>query len=200
MDLRRNVITTTYRNNPLDWKALVKFLVVFVGIILITFISMIFIKPDFENVLHELGKQMPHTKNGMNTFIALFFNNAFRVSLIAFILALIPIPYLYFLNFGATAASIGFVYYLLLVLPKVSFLQVMVLTLPHGILETIGLGIVCIALAKINRVICRRIYRRKKDVSIKKTIIASFKTYILYAVPILLIAALIEALITPLLG
>ncbi len=132
------------------------------------------------------------------TFSLIFVNN---VKACIFIILLGIIPFIFypvialFIN-GAAIGAVGAIY--MASTPDANFLNFSLGILPHGVLE---IPAVLISFG-CGYLICMEITKKllsKGHISIKRVVFYALKTYVLVVIPLLLVAALIEANITPLL-
>lgn len=162
-----------------------------------------FVKSEqVDDILHQLGEAFE--ANGLSfglsaweTMVVLFFNNV-RVTFLAFVLGMIPlfIPYLFVI---INAAIIGLVA-MLVEFTGESVLEVMVLgILPHGITEISAILLGAAMGLSLNRHLWKKLRGKPTDVSFKALLLTGMKTFLLIALPLLAVSAIIEAYVTPLL-
>ncbi|MGE9213036.1 stage II sporulation protein M [Exiguobacterium aurantiacum] len=155
-----------------------------------------------DEILAQLGESfesqgLTFDSSARETMIALFVNNT-RVTLLAFLLGMIPlfIPYMFVV---INAAVIGLVAMLVGVAGE-SVIRVIVLgILPHGITEISAILLGAAMGLSLNRYIWKKLRGKKTDVTFKALFVAGVKTFLVIAVPLLAISAIIEAYVTPLL-
>lgn len=164
------------------------------------FLFRLFIAPDqIDEILAQLGdtfesRGLTFDSSAGETMIALFVNNT-RVTLFAFLLGIIPlfIPYVFVV---INAAVIG----LVAMLVGESVVRVIVLgILPHGITEISAILLGAAMGLSLNRHVWKKLRGKETDVTFKALFLAGMKTFVLIAVPLLAISAVIEAYVTPLL-
>lgn len=162
-----------------------------------------FIAPDqVDEILAQLGdtfesRGLTFDTSARETMIALFVNNT-RVTLFAFLLGMIPlfIPYVFVV---INAAVIGLVA-MLVGFAGESVVRVIVLgILPHGITEISAILLGATMGLSLNRYIWKKLRGKETDVTFKALFLAGLKTFVLIAVPLLALSAVIEAYVTPLL-
>ena len=155
-----------------------------------------------DEILAQLGESfesqgLTFDSSARETMIALFVNNT-RVTLLAFLLGMIPlfIPYMFVV---INAAVIGLVA-MLVGFAGESVIRVIVLgILPHGITEISAILLGAAMGLSLNRYIWKKLRGKKTDVTFKALFVAGVKTFLVIAVPLLAISAIIEAYVTPLL-
>jgi stage II sporulation protein M len=125
--------------------------------------------------------------------VAIFANNFSKTLLFAVLLGVmiaIP-PALFALLNGVIIGLVG-----RLTIEEKGLLFLMAGILPHGVFEIPALLLSCALGIEIGMTVCQKALGR--DVSLKDTMIACLKTYLKIVVPLLLVAALVEAYVTPL--
>ena len=155
-----------------------------------------------DEILAQLGESfesqgLTFDSSARETMIALFVNNT-RVTLLAFLLGMIPlfIPYVFVV---INAAVIGLVA-MLVGFAGESVIRVIVLgILPHGITEISAILLGAAMGLSLNRYIWKKLRGKETDVTFKALFVAGVKTFLVIAVPLLAISAIIEAYVTPLL-
>ena len=155
-----------------------------------------------DEILAQLGESfesqgLTFDSSARETMIALFVNNT-RVTLLAFLLGMIPlfIPYMFVV---INAAVIGLVA-MLVGFAGESVIRVIVLgIMPHGITEISAILLGAAMGLSLNRYIWKKLRGKKTDVTFKALFVAGVKTFLVIAVPLLAISAIIEAYVTPLL-
>lgn len=173
-------------------------------ILMIAFLITLLLHPDASNILNSAdAKKFGKQADSVDKFIQYVVNNGIKVPLQMFVFAFIPLPFLYFLPVAFTAALVGFTLYFPFsadLQGKLSFFEVMLGLLPHSLIEFAGFIIFSAVLYRLNILIRRNLFRR--DV-LKGQIGEQLKrcsiVYIL-SFSLLVIAAAIEAFITPLIG
>lgn len=197
-------------------KSLVKptiiFSIILVLFIIISYIVCRWIGFDPELLLDDLGtteslsEQNP-TKGEL--FIALFQNNIL-VPLQILLLALIPIPFVYTIVLLFNGILIGAVFYIYQMVQLTlggDALYVIIFKdfLPHAVIELLGFIIATAIASRINQWLFRKIiYQFRKEnkreipYGIRSLFVYSSYTFIIIILPLIVIAAMIEAYITPL--
>lgn len=155
-----------------------------------------------DEILAQLGESfeasgLTFDSSPRDTMIALFVNNT-RVTLLAFLLGMIPlfIPYVFVV---INAAVIGLVA-MLVGFTGESVVKVLVLgILPHGVTEISAILLGAAMGLSLNRHIWKKLRGKETDVTFKALLLAGFKMFLFIAVPLLAVSAVIEAYVTPLL-
>lgn len=147
-------------------------------------------KPVLDFLKGTIGK----TPNSKTNFLPLFWHN-FSGALLVIIIGIIPIP-LYYLAIIENALSVG-------LLLGVSNNPVMIFItglLPHGIFEVPGQLIsAAISARLVWFMIDKYIRHRRVETTLKQMITTSAVDTVVYALPLFLIASIIETYITPIL-
>lgn len=167
------------------------------------FLFQSFIAPDqIDEILAQLGdtfesKGLTFDSSARETMIALFVNNT-RVTLLAFLLGMIPlfIPYVFVV---INAAVIGLVA-MLVGFAGESVIRVIVFgILPHGVTEISAILLGAAMGLSLNRYVWKKLRGKETDVTFKALFVAGVKMFLFIAVPLLAISAVIEAYVTPML-
>ncbi|MCC5892121.1 stage II sporulation protein M [Exiguobacterium sp.] len=177
-------------------------------IFIVTSIASYFIFRSFvtseqvEEILKQIGdmfesRGLTFDTSAFDTMVALFINNT-RVTLLAFLFGLVPLflPYIFVV---VNAAIIGLVA-MIVDFSGESVVKVIALgILPHGITEISAILLGAAMGLSLNRHIWKKMRGEETDVTFKALFFAGVKTFLLIAVPLLAISAVIEAYVTPLL-
>lgn len=183
-------------------KRAVKIFIVATICLIITTIFCYFVHPSF-NELKNMGnasEKIGNTK-GLEKVWKYIVNNGFRVPLQMFILALLPIPYLYLMNLVVTIIMPGIMLGFFLSLDTHKGLIGSIAFIPHYTFEVIGLCILTSALYMLNKAITRRftnLFRKskKENYAIKDNLINVIKFYVIIALPLIIIAAFLETYVS----
>ncbi|MBF0769388.1 stage II sporulation protein M [Staphylococcus warneri] len=177
----------------------IKFLVTILIIFLVTFILAIIFSPSTETI-KNLSKGIPsNVANavGLEKVWEYILNNGFKVPFQMLILAIIPIPFLYYLNIISTAIppaiALGFV----INYDIYKGIMVTISSIPHFFVEILAFCFVASGLVKVNQAIIRKITNlfrknKKENLSLKLSIINLLKIYVFIALPLFVIAAFFE--------
>ncbi|PTI07742.1 stage II sporulation protein M [Staphylococcus warneri] len=177
----------------------IKFLVTILIIFLVTFILAIIFSPSTETI-KNLSKGIPsNVANavGLEKVWEYILNNGFKVPFQMLILAIIPIPFLYYLNIISTAIppaiALGFV----INYDIYKGTMVTISSIPHFFVKILAFCFVASGLVKVNQSIIRKITNlfrknKKENLSLKLSIINLLKIYVFIALPLFVIAAFFE--------
>lgn len=177
----------------------IKFLVTILIIFLVTFILAIIFSPSTETI-KNLSKGIPsNVANavGLEKVWEYILNNGFKVPFQMLILAIIPIPFLYYLNIISTAIppaiALGFV----INYDIYKGTMVTISSIPHFFVEILAFCFVASGLVKVNQAIIRKITNlfrknKKENLSLKLSIINLLKIYVFIALPLFVIAAFLR--------
>lgn len=123
-------------------------------------------------------------------------NNGFYVPLQMFILALIPVQFLYLANIIVTNIALGFFIGFALRMDLYKGIGLTVASIPHTIVEIFAYCLLAAILFELNRSIralIGNIFRKhKRPINIHINTIEMIKIYILFVLPLIVIAALVE--------
>ncbi|MFD1472375.1 stage II sporulation protein M [Companilactobacillus mishanensis] len=199
-DLRSSV-SATLKSRDLHVLAL-KFFAFFVGVSLITFLVLLIVHPSLNSILTDISKSKSGTEDmtGFALMIEYFVNNAFKVNFQMFYLSLILVPFIYLLPIILTSALTGAVFYFPIVLPKLSFATLAAGFSIHWILELLGYCIFIAALYPFQKILRKQffnLFKHKASLSALKTPAINLLTvYVFAVVPIMLVAAALEAFVS----
>ncbi|WP_210135407.1 stage II sporulation protein M [Staphylococcus sp. GDX8P80P] len=179
-------------------KRAIKIFIVATICLIITTIFCYFVHPSL-NELKNMGnasEKIGNTK-GLEKVWKYIVNNGFRVPLQMFILALLPIPYLYLINLVVTILMPGIMFGFVLSFDLHKGLIGCIAFIPHYTFEVMGFCILASALYMLNKAITRRftnLFRKnkKENYAIKVNLINVIKSYVLIALPLIIIAAFLE--------
>ncbi|GAK07974.1 stage II sporulation protein M [Geomicrobium sp. JCM 19038] len=174
--------------------------------ILITFISVALISPDFNSLFNTLESSSTDSNiSPWERFITYIANNGIYVPLQMLLFALIPIPFLYVINLASSSFSVGLALYLPVSIQseELLFSDVLIGIVPHFIFEFLGFCIAASLLYQLNKTIIRSLTilfrnNKKENGSIVDNLKNFLKGYFILVLPILIFAAVVEAFITPL--
>lgn len=163
------------------------------------------IKPDIMGIINWTDKKgFTTNKTPMDKFLQYLFNNGMKVPFQMFILALIPIPFVYYLPVALTAAITGVIFYLPFapqLQDKVSFWSVFSGVVPHAAIELLAFIILSAVLNRLNKAIRSLLFKKvNSDIGVGYALKKVAVVYGLVAFPLLILAAYVEAFITPMMG
>lgn len=123
-----------------------------------------------------------------------------QVILIAFIAGSIPFLFLPFFIMALNGMYLGVGVPLLSQIGDKSLLELLIKgVLPHGIIEMVGIIIAVSAGFNLTVIMTRKILNREVEMSVNEAFIMGLRTVIFVSFPMILVAAFIEAYITPIL-
>lgn len=190
----------------IDWKMFRRLSFIFIFIIIISFFISCIVHPSVSDFLNlaDSKNNLGVTSSKTTKCIQYIVNNGLKVPLQMFLLSLIPIPFFYFMPMVLTAIATGVVLYLPFnneLKGKLSFSDILLGMLPHMIIEIFGFLIVASGVYCINRIIRSKLYKNTTaNISLVEAIKKLAIMYFLIALPLIVIAAFIEAFVTPLLS
>jgi ABC-type sugar transport system permease subunit len=184
-----------------NYKKNVKIFIVTVFIFLISLtLSAIFSPPkeSVKSIINGLPKNITHMK-GIQLIWDYIIQNGLKLPLQMFILALIPIPFIYsiILMISSVAFGVIFVFLLHLELKKKGIIMTLS-AIPHVCIEILAMSFMASGLYMLNKAIVRKITNKfkknkKKKISFKLSFINVLKIYLLRALPLFILASVIEA-------
>ncbi|ULG74243.1 stage II sporulation protein M [Macrococcus brunensis] len=170
---------------------------------ILTFIISLVIYPSeelFEDITSKLPSNSVELK-GLDKVWMYVVNNGFIVPLQMFILSLIPIPFLYFLNVISTTIITGIIFgFAIHLLPDFGWILVLS-SIPHALIEILAFCFVASGLWSLNRSIISKVssfFRKEKRYgpSISESIYNLIRVYVFIALPLFIIAAFAETYLT----
>lgn len=180
-------------------KRTLSFLAITLLIFIITFILAIIFSPSTEtikNIFNGIPKNVANAE-GLQKVWEYILNNGFRVPFQMLILAIIPIPFLYYLNIISTTISPAIALGFAVNFDNYKGIMLTISTIPHFLIEILAFCFVASSLFKLNQSIIRKISNllrknKKQNVSIKLAITNLIKIYIFIALPLFIVAAFVE--------
>ena len=171
---------------------------------MITFVICLLIRPGITELLNITDtKGIGEQARPFHKFVQYIVNNGITVPLQMFILALIPIPFLYYLPVALTSVLTGFILYLPFSADlhgKMSFIEVVFGMAPHALIEFAAYIILLGVQYHLNTLIrLKLLHRETQTVKIGKIFKKCGAVYLLSFV-IVIIGAGVEAFITPLIS
>lgn len=126
-------------------------------------------------------------------------NNGFMVPLQMFILALIPIQFLYLLNIISTVALPGILFGIALQVNSIKGLGIIIATIPHYIFEVFAFCLIAAVLFELNQVVrvkIRNVFNADEvGTSLIKKVLETIKIYAILILPLIIMAAFSETYI-----
>ncbi|MFC2675928.1 MAG: stage II sporulation protein M [Lacticaseibacillus rhamnosus] len=179
------------------------FIAITIMVSLLTYIVMDANQAFIHQIVTGLSDKFAEPKDNLHAFWMILLNNE-RVALGLMLISMIPIPFLYWLSYVVTCASVGLVMGVYAAKMGLSgALAAFALgILPHGILEMSALIIGVTLAAQVNRALRQSIKRFFSDAHYEKSpldVKAIALQYVCIVVPMIAVAALIEGFVTPVL-
>ena len=126
-------------------------------------------------------------------------NNGFMVPLQMFILALIPIQFLYLLNIISTVTLPGILFGIALQVNSIKGLGIIIATIPHYIFEVFAFCLFAAVLFELNQVVrvkIRNVFKADEvGTSLIKKVLETIKIYAILILPLIIMAAFSETYI-----
>jgi len=137
---------------------------------------------------------------GFTKALAYIGNNGFVVPFQMFLLALLPIPFVYLLNILSSAIAFGVVVGFALRLANHEAYAVIFASIPHFLTEFLGFALFASMLYLVNRSVrdhLIHIFKKSRDISIPffPTLRQTGLVYIVLALPVIVLAAFLETYI-----
>ncbi|KFZ41305.1 MULTISPECIES: stage II sporulation protein M [Thermoactinomyces] len=193
------MFTVRLEANKVILKRASYFLILTAAITFIATIITYMVNPDLKVVMERIGNSSPSQikeSTGIDKVWSYIVHNGFAVPLQMFILALVPIQYLYLVNIISTNSLLGVVFGIALQVDFNKGCELIISSIPHSIFEISAYCLLAGVLFELNQVIRTKIINMfKKDKegdSIIKKILKVLRTYIAFVLPLIIIAALLE--------
>lgn len=187
-----------------DYRAfIITFAWVTAGIMLLSFGIALWVKPDIMGIINWTDtKGFSSNKTQTEKFLQYVMNNGVKVPFQMLLLSLIPIPFVYYAPVALTAAVTGVIFYLPFapqLQDKMSFLKVFLGVFPHSTIEFFSFTVISAALYFFNNAIRAYVFKKvHSDIRVLYAAKRAAAAYGLVAFPLLVIAAFVEAFLTPL--
>lgn len=186
------------RGDLINFKILKKMVVLFFVVVVISFLSIVALQPDLNALFGSMAQKYDVDASNSQMFWVYVINNGFRMPLIMMALALLPIPFIYLLPFIGTSIMSGIVF----ATPMISSMDYswteLLLDIPLNVFpETVGILILVTTASVLNRSVRSRVYRKGVDTTttVKQALQNSFKVWLAYVLPLMIVAAILEAFI-----
>lgn len=158
---------------------------------------MLSLKIDFIKIFESIGDNEQLIQlNGIQKVEAFILNNGFKVPLQMLILSIIPVQFLYLLNIIIPSAIIGIAFGIILEVDAVKGMQVLVSSMPYYIVEVFAFCLFAAILYELNqfiRIKIKNIFKKNKvKISFKNRSLEAVKIYVLFILPMMIIAAFLE--------
>lgn len=168
-------------------------------ILMITTIITYFCHPAINDVKH-LGNSSTNISSnpqGLSKVWHFIVNNGCFVPVQMFILALIPIPFLYMLNIVISVIIPGIMFGIFLNFDLHKAFTAIIAYIPHYTLEIMAYCILASGLYMLNKAIVRKVtnlFRKKKkdNYPFKKSLFKVIKIYFIFTLPLIILAAFTE--------
>jgi len=184
------------------FKRSIKFMILAVAITIATTVITYIINLNLEEISEGMGNNLPdqvRESEGLKKVWSFIVNNGFIVPLQMFILALIPIQFLYLLNIILTVALPGVLFGIALQANFKKGLAIIISAAPHYVFEVFAFCLFAAVLFKLNQIVRGKIRSVfKKDgtrTSLIKYVLWTIRVYAVLILPIIIIAAFLETYI-----
>ncbi|WP_240377150.1 stage II sporulation protein M [Bacillus piscicola] len=201
--MRRSVILHTV--NKAIWKRSITIFIVALSITILATIITYIINPDLQEVMDTVGNNRAEPlkdATGIKKVWLYVVNNGFLVPLQMFILAFIPIQFLYLINVIATVSLPGVLFGVVLQSDSNQGVELIISAIPHFVVEIFAFCLLAAALFELNRVVrskIRHIFKRDKGgISLIQKMLETVKIYVVVIVPLIVVAAFLETYIADL--
>ncbi|MFB6468145.1 stage II sporulation protein M [Cytobacillus sp. Hz8] len=188
--------------NKVVLKRAIYFFIFAAAITLIATIVTYIINPDLKEVMEGIGDSSPSQikeTTGIDKVWSYIIHNGFVVPLQMFILALVPIQFLYLVNIISTNSLLGVVFGIALQADFKKGFQLIISSIPHSIFEIFAYCLLAAVLFELNQVVrvrIRNIFKKDKgEKSLIKKFLKIIRTYVVFVLPIIIVAALLETYI-----
>jgi uncharacterized membrane protein SpoIIM required for sporulation len=184
------------------FKRAINFFLFAAAITIIATIITYIINPDLKEVMGGVENRLPDQakeSTGIDKVWSYVVNNGFRVPLQMFILALIPIQFLYVINIILTVSLPGVAFGLALQVNFRKGFDIIISSIPHFIFEVFALCLLAAVLFELNQVVrvkIRNLFKKDKEgISFIKKFLETIRTYAIFVLPIIIAAAFLETYI-----
>jgi len=178
------------------------FFIFAVAITIIATVITYIINPDIKEITEGIGNKLPDQvkeSEGIKKVWSFVVNNGFMVPLQMFILALIPIQFLYLLNIISTVALPGILFGIALQVNSIKGLGIIIATIPHYIFEVFAFCLIAAVLFELNQVVrvkIRNVFNADEvGTSLIKKVLETIKIYAILILPLIIMAAFSETYI-----
>lgn len=178
------------------------FFIFAVAITIIATVITYIINPDIKEITEGIGNKLPDQvkeSEGIKKVWSFVVNNGFRVPLQMFILALIPIQFLYLLNIISTVALPGILFGIALQVNSIKGLGIIIATIPHYAFEVFAFCLFASVLFELNQVVrvkIRNVFKADEvGTSLIKKVLETIKIYAILILPLIIMAAFSETYI-----
>lgn len=189
--------------NKVVFKRAINFFILGLALTVIATIITFIINPDLKETLEGLGNRIPDQvkeSTGIEKAWEYIVNNGFIVPLQMFILALIPIQFLYVIHIILTASLLGVSFGIALQIGFKKGFVMIISSIPHYLVEVFALCLFAAILFELNKFIrikLKIMFKKDKErASLSKKILEVIKIYAILTLPIIIVAAFLETYIT----
>ncbi|MGH1163378.1 stage II sporulation protein M [Bacillus mycoides] len=188
--------------NKIVFKRATNFFILGVALTVIATIITFVINPNLKEIMEGVGNRLPDQikeSTGIEKVWSFIINNAFIVPLQMFILALVPIQFLYVISIILTVSLPGILFGVGLQVDFQKGFGVIISSIPHYFFEIFAFCLFAAILFELNqsiRIKLKNIFKKDKErVSLSKKILEVIKIYVVLTLPIMIIAAFLETYI-----
>ncbi|MGG3889653.1 stage II sporulation protein M [Metabacillus fastidiosus] len=188
--------------NKIVFKRAINFLIFAVTITIIVAMVTYIINPDLKETVRGIENSRSDQVResiGLDKVWSYIVNNGFMVPLQMFVLALIPIQFLYVMNVILTVSLPGILFGIGLQADLNKGLGIITSSVPHYIFEVFALCLFAAILFELNKAIrikVKSIFKKeKKGISLNKKFLETIKIYVVLTLPIMIVAAFLETYI-----
>lgn len=184
------------------FKRSIIFFIFAVAITIVATVITYIINPDIKEITEGIGNKLPDQvkeSEGIKKVWSFVVNNGFMVPLQMFILALIPIQFLYLLNIISTVTLPGILFGIALQVNSIKGLGIIIATIPHYIFEVFAFCLFAAVLFELNQVVrvkIRNVFKAEEvGTSLIKKVLETIKIYTILILPLIIMAAFSETYI-----
>ncbi|MED1024531.1 stage II sporulation protein M [Bacillus mycoides] len=188
--------------NKVVFKRAINFFILGVALTVIASIITFIINPDLKEILEGIENRLSSQakkSTGIEKAWEYIVNNGFIVPLQMFILALIPIQFLYVIHIISTASLPGILFGIVLQANFKKGFGIIISSIPHLLVEIFALCLFAAILFELNKCIrikLKMMFKKDKErVSLSKKILEVIKIYAVLTLPIIIVAAFLETYI-----
>ncbi|MED4456338.1 stage II sporulation protein M [Metabacillus fastidiosus] len=188
--------------NKIVFKRAINFFIFAVTITIIAAMVTYIINPDLKETVRGLENSISDQVResiGLNKVWLYIVNNGFQAPLQMFILALIPIQFLYVTNVILTVSLPGILFGIGLQADLNKGLGIIISSVPHYIFEIFAFCLFAAILFELNKAIrikIKSIFKKEKEgISLNKKFLETIKIYVVLTLPLMIVAAFLETYI-----
>ncbi|WP_255260064.1 stage II sporulation protein M [Bacillus sp. AFS023182] len=184
------------------FKRAINFFILGVALTVIATVITFIINPDLKEILEGIGNRLSSQvkeSTGIEKVWAFIVNNGFIIPLQMFILALIPIQFLYVIHIISTSSLLGVLFGIVLQADFKKGFGMIISSIPHYLFEIFAFCLFAAILFELNKFIrikLKIMFKKDKErVSLNKKILEVIKIYAVLTLPIIIVAAFLETYI-----